>query len=96
MRVPAILAAGLVTAASLSTALFLRADWPTSAHAKSHSKSQVTSTASIRRVRLGIISYNLPLFERQTGIHPIDYRRHDDGLRRKVVDRILWRYARDI
>lgn len=77
MRLLAILAAGLVTAAGLATALFLRADGHSSAHDKSHvaeaaarPETQARLQATAGRVRLGIINYDLPLFVRQTRIHP--------------------------
>jgi hypothetical protein len=77
MRLLAILAAVLVTAAGIATALFLRADGPSSPHAKSHvteaaarPKTHVRLPATASRVGFGIISYDLPLFERQTRIHP--------------------------
>lgn len=75
MRAITILTAGLVTAASLTTGPSLLADGLTFAHATSdptrtapmaHFRPQATAN----RVRLGIISYDLPLFVRATGIHP--------------------------
>lgn len=77
MRLLAILAAGLVTAAGLSTAMVLRADRPSPATANAHviqtterPKTHLTRQATASRVRLGVISYDLPLFVRRTGIHP--------------------------
>lgn len=76
MRFLSMLAAGLVTVAGLATASFLRADGIPSAYAKSYlkvaaarSETQVRLQATAGRVSLGIISYNLPLTERETGLH---------------------------
>lgn len=79
MRLLAILAAALVTAAGLTTALVMRGG-PSSAHANHHAAHTrpvvAQATARVRpdttatRVRLGIISYNLSQFVKQTGIHP--------------------------
>jgi hypothetical protein len=77
MRLLAIIAAGLAIAAGVATALFLRADRPPPAHANARltqaatpAKRHVLPQATSRRVRLGVISYDVPLFVRQTGIHP--------------------------
>jgi len=76
MRLLAIMTAGLVIAAGVATALFLRADRPSPAHANTpvtqttRDKAQVRPQATAGRVRVGVISYDLPLFVRQTAIHP--------------------------
>ena len=77
MRLLAILAAAMVTAAGFATALLIRADGPSPRQAKSHvaetaarSNAQVRPQATVSRVSLGIISYNLSLFVRETRIHP--------------------------
>ena len=73
MRLLAILAAVLATAAGLTAALLMRAGGPSSAHANqatARMKTPARADATAARVGLGIISDNLPLFVRQTGIHP--------------------------
>lgn len=75
MKLLAILATGLVAAAGLATALVLQAGGPAgppAAHANLHvvQAEPLARHATARHVRLGIISYDLPLFVQETGIHP--------------------------
>jgi mannan endo-1,4-beta-mannosidase len=81
MQVKPMVFVGVLAAASaagLAVALLLpSAASPQPAHLAPSARARVTQTSARRqapaasaRARLGIISYNLPLFEQQTGIHP--------------------------
>lgn len=78
MRLLTILAAVLFAVVGFMAAQFIQAGSRTSAQVDPHvtravtrPKAPVSPFAATNRVRLGIISYNLPLFEQKTGIRPV-------------------------
>lgn len=77
MRFLGILTALIATAASFATVLLIRSAGaavrdpvPRQAQVAVHINEQAESAPASERVRLGIVTYDLPLFEQQTNIYP--------------------------